>query len=76
LFVVAPMTIWAGAFCAWTFWPDITRSLGLGDESGGERVGSVPRAAPRGQDQTQTGKAKENITNEDRRKLEDLLQRR
>jgi hypothetical protein len=77
IFVVMPLTVWFLAFLIWFFWYDMNRFLGPGKTVTRPKVSSSPqgeRATDR-ESRPATG-VPENIPDEDRRKLDDILQQR
>jgi hypothetical protein len=74
IFVMTPLTVWFLAFLIWFFWYDMTRLFGPGKSvmrpTSPQREGAINR------ERRPAKAAPENIPDEDRRKLEDILQRR
>jgi hypothetical protein len=70
-FLLTPLVVWCAAFIVWLFWHDIVRLLAPAKESVPARA-----AAPRERASGSANPGRENIANEDRKSLEDLLHRR
>ena len=75
--MLTPLTIWAAAFLIWFFWYDITRQASTGNVARGpgfnaNRDGSVGTA----RDASRQEPPRENIPEEDRKTLDDILKRR
>lgn len=73
--IAIPLAVWAGAFLLWLYWDDASRWLGK------EAPQQTPRATrpTRKEESPQRPvpeRPQEKITDDDRRKLEDILKRR
>jgi len=73
LFVMTPIIVWILAFVIWFFWRDITR---LFDKKGATKT---PPGVSRGTEKSQPrrdNRSQEKIPEEDRRKLDEILNNR
>lgn len=77
MFVTIPLVVWFLAFLIWFFWQDIMRLVAPGKTATRPGI-SAPRKEERVKDQRSqpTRPAPENIPEEDRKKLDDILKRR
>ncbi|HXG50906.1 MAG TPA: hypothetical protein VNN77_05785 [candidate division Zixibacteria bacterium] len=71
LFVLTPFVLWAAFFFGWLYWRDIQALW-----SNGPAVRSGPEARPQGNARRSENRGRESISEEDRRKLNELLQNR
>jgi hypothetical protein len=77
VFVITPLVAWFLAFLIWFFWHDMMR-LVAPDKTVTSPGSSAPRNQPHPKDQRsqRAEPARENIPDEDRKKLDDILKRR
>jgi hypothetical protein len=76
LFLVTPLLIWCVVFFIWLFWYEITGLVGPG-KSPARPAGSSARPAERAKERNAPGTTlgREEIADEDRKKLDDILRR-
>jgi hypothetical protein len=77
IFVVTPVTVWLLAFLIWLFWLDMVQFLAPGKSQ--VRRAATPASELKqgeGRDGQPAKRSRENISDEDRKKLDDILQRR
>ncbi len=77
ILVVTPLVVWFLAFLIWFFWHEITRNLAPGKTATRPGI-SAPRDEEPAKDRQPQPipPPRENIAEEDRKKLDDILQRR
>lgn len=76
LLIATPLIVWAVAFLVWLYWYDL-KGL-LADEPQRREVPKAARTLPKDGSSSRPGSEapQERITDEDRRKLEDILKQR
>jgi hypothetical protein len=76
IYVFVPLIVWFLAFVTWLYWDDITRLF----SKNSDRERNAPRATRKleraDKNPAPTKRSQENILDDDRKKLEDILKER
>jgi hypothetical protein len=77
VFVAVPLAVWSVAFLVWLFWPELAGYTVSTQTSGNKKsVGTTEQKTGERQGDKSTQQARERIADEDRKKLNDILERR
>jgi hypothetical protein len=76
LFVLAPLIIWALAFLVWLYWNEIAKSLAPGEDHPEPAVKTLPSLdKDESRSRSNDTRAKEKISDADRKKLDELIRK-
>ncbi|MGH7930170.1 MAG: hypothetical protein ACREQV_20525 [Candidatus Binatia bacterium] len=76
IFAITPLAVWFIALLIWFFWYDIARLVAPPSETPRRPAAGSARSGESSKDRELQPAPRENIPNEDREKLDDILKRR
>jgi hypothetical protein len=77
IFVAVPLVVWSVVFLGWLFWPDFAgRAVPAQISESKKTAGPPERKSDRRQDEQSTQRSRERIAEEERKKLNDIIERR
>jgi hypothetical protein len=74
LWILTPLVIWVAAFVLWFRWPDLTAMVRRAESAPENSAAPARDLEQRGKTETSRGASRETIFEEDRKKLNELLQ--
>jgi hypothetical protein len=77
LFIITPLLVWLVAFVLWFYWNDIATAFANRQSKGKvPRTSASPSESPPGLGRAGNHRPEEKISDEDRKKLEEILEKR